>query len=87
MSKKTAQQIIQEGNTVAEIGRIKEDIKRVSAWMIGVIVVLLIAFAAAFMAIGGMVVNSEAQNQATFQSLVNKIDALPTQAPVSGTAK
>lgn len=50
-----------------------EDVDLLKWLMIGVVIVLLVGFAAAFISIGGYVVQSEASKQGTYQNLVDKI--------------
>ncbi len=59
----------------AEQGGQLNIIKIVQDIVIGVIVVLLVGFAAAFIAVGGMIVNYEAERKAVFENLKDQVTA------------
>lgn len=77
-----------------QTGEVKESIDRLYLLMAGVIIVLLVGFATGFIAIGSWMTTSNAERQATYQSLRDqvkasndKVDALTEQLQRSNDLK
>ena len=75
-----------------EYGGLSQNVKLMWGLIIGIVVVLFVAFVATFIAVGGMIVNYEAERQATYQGLKDqvitqnaKIDALTNALQSKGT--
>ena len=67
------QQVMPAQQQPQEQGGLAWNVKFLQDITIGIVVVLFIGFAGALIAVGGMIVNYEAERQATYQNLVNQI--------------
>jgi hypothetical protein len=63
-------------------GDLANTLKQHNLLIIGVIIVLFIGFASAFIAVGGLIVNYESDRQATYKNLENQVQAQNTQIQV-----